>query len=222
MQTESRLRGGSLFLVTRHHGASVSSEHQRDADIKGIRISEGYSSHANQKSGVAPRHPAPCVAQSTGANIMQHFRIKGLPAEPFAPLFDMPDWALEKHGAVRRIADGPRPCRISLTDAKPGDELILVNYEHHAVASPYRMRFAIYVRRGEETFDAVDEVPEQLRTRTLAVRGFDAGGVMTGWELIEGGKLEEAIERQFADPRASYLHVHFAAPGCYAARIERA
>jgi hypothetical protein len=36
---------------------------------------------------------------------MQHFRIQGLPAEPFAPLFDMPDWALEKHGAVRRIAD---------------------------------------------------------------------------------------------------------------------
>jgi hypothetical protein len=42
-------------------------------------------------------------------DIMQHFRIRGLPAEPFAPLFDMPDWALAKHGAVRRIADGPRP-----------------------------------------------------------------------------------------------------------------
>jgi hypothetical protein len=84
------------------------------------------------------------------------------------------------------------------------------------------MRFAIYVRKGEQTFDAVDEVPEQLRTRTLAVRGFDAGGMMTGWELIDGGKLEEAIERQFTEPRAAYLHAHFAAPGCYAARIERA
>jgi hypothetical protein len=154
---------------------------------------------------------------------MQHFRIKGLPAEPFAPLFAMPDWALEKHGAMRRIADkAGYPCRISLTDSKPGDELILTNYEHHAVASPYRMRFAIYVRKGEQTFDAVDEVPVQLRTRTLAVRGFDAGGMMTGWELIDGGKLEDAIERLFGEPRAAYLHVHFAAPGCYAARIERA
>jgi len=154
---------------------------------------------------------------------MQHFRIRGLPVEPFAPLFAMPDWALEKHGAVRRIADkAGYPCRISLTDAAAGDELLLVNYEHHAVASPYRMRFAIYVRKGEETFDAVDEVPEQLRKRTLAVRGFDAGGMMTGWELTDGIKLEDAIERQFADPRTSYLHVHFAAPGCYAARIERA
>jgi hypothetical protein len=156
---------------------------------------------------------------------MQHFRIKGLPAETFAPLFAMPDWALEKQGAVRRIADAREPgypCRVSLTDSKPGDELILTNYEHHAVASPYRMRFAIYVRKGEQTFDAVDEVPAQLRTRTLAVRGFDAGGMMTAWELIDGGKLEEVIERLFADPRAAYLHVHFAAPGCYAARIERA
>jgi len=39
---------------------------------------------------------------------------------------------------------------------------------------------------------------------------------------FHGGKLEEATEGEFADPRAAYLHVHFAAPGCYAARIERA
>ncbi len=151
-----------------------------------------------------------------------HFRIQGLPAENFAPLFALSDDELTEHGAVRQIADGPRPCRISLTDAKPGDELILVNYEHHAVASPYRMRFAIYVRADEATFDAIDEVPEQLRKRTLAVRAFDANAMMLGWELIEGVKLEEAIERLLADPRAAYLHVHFAAPGCYAARVERA
>ncbi len=151
-----------------------------------------------------------------------HFRIQGLPAKEFAPLFGLSDDELRQHGAVRQIADGPRPCRISLTDAKPGDELILVNYEHHAVASPYRMRFAIYVRAGEETFDAVDAVPEQLRKRMLAVRAFDSKAMMTGWELIDGVKLEEAIERLLADPRAAYLHVHFAAPGCYAARVERA
>ncbi len=150
------------------------------------------------------------------------FRIQGLPAEQFAPLFALSDEELAQRGAVRRIADGPRPCRISLTDAEAGDELILVNYEHHPVASPYRMRFAIYVRRDEKTFDAVDTVPEQLRTRTLAVRGFDAQAMMTGWELTEGAQLEKAIEKLFTDPRTVYLHVHFAAPGCYAARVERA
>ena len=151
-----------------------------------------------------------------------HFRIQGLPAEQFAPLFTLTDEELAQRGAVRRVADGPRPCRISLTDAKPGDELILVNYEHHPVASPYRMRFAIYVRRDEKTFDAVNTVPEQLCTRTLAVRGFDAQAMMTGWELTEGAQLEKVIEKLFTDPRTAYLHVHFAAPGCYAARVERA
>jgi hypothetical protein len=150
------------------------------------------------------------------------FRIQGLPAEKFSHLFTLSDEELAQAGAVRRVADGPRPCRVSLTDAQAGDELILVNYEHHAVASPYRMRFAIYVRRGEETFDAVDTVPEQLRKRILAVRAFDGDAMMVGWELVDGNELEGAIERLFADSRAVYLHVHFAALGCYAARVARA
>jgi hypothetical protein len=150
------------------------------------------------------------------------FRIIGLPAEPFAGLFALSDQDLKARGAVRRIADGRYPCRISLTDAEPGDELLLVNHEHHSVGSPYRMRFAIYVRQGEEQYDAVDRVPEQLRRRMLAVRAFDADAMMVGHELLEGQRIEQAIERLFADPAAAYLHVHFASPGCYAARVERA
>ena len=150
-----------------------------------------------------------------------NFRIRGLEARQFDHLFTLSDAELAEHGAVRRIADGPRPCRISLSDANPGDELILVNYEHHAVSSPYRMRFAIYIRRGEETFDAIGKVPDQLRKRTLAVRGFDASGMMTGWEIVEGTNVKAAIERQFANAEAEYLHIHFAAPGCYAARVDR-
>jgi hypothetical protein len=153
------------------------------------------------------------------------FRITGLPAERFAHLFALPDQELAARGVVRRVADDRNPgypCRISLTDAQPGDELILVNYEHHAVDSPYRMRFAIFVREDEETYDKVDEVPEQLRLRTLAARAFDADAMMVGCELVDGRDLETVIARLLAEPRAAYLHVHFAAAGCYAARIERA
>jgi hypothetical protein len=154
-----------------------------------------------------------------------NFRITGLPADRFSHLFAMSDEDLAAHGAVRTIADERTPgypCRVSLTDSSPGDELVLVNYEHHQVDSPYRMRFAIYVRKGEETYDEVDQVPEQLRNRTLAVRGFDTNAMMVGWELIDGRKLGAAIERLFANRAVAYLHVHFAAPGCYAARVERA
>ena len=154
-----------------------------------------------------------------------NFRITGLPAERFEHLFALSDSALAEHAAVRQIADARTPgapCRVSLTDARPGDELLLVNYEHHPVDSPYRMRFAIYVRKGEQTYDKVGEVPEQLRIRTLAVRAFDPNAMMVGWELVDGCELEGAVERLFADPRAAYLHAHYAAPGCYAARIDRA
>jgi Protein of unknown function (DUF1203) len=153
------------------------------------------------------------------------FRIRGLPAEEFRHLFAMTDEGLAEHGAVRRTADDRQPgypCRVSLTDSKPGDELILVNYEHLPVDSPYRMRFAIFVREGDETYDKVDEIPAQLRPRTLALRAFDVKGMMTGFQLIEGSELETAIEKQFRNPEAEYLHVHFAAPGCYAARVDRA
>ena len=153
------------------------------------------------------------------------FRITGLPAEDFAPLFDLSDAELAARGAVRRIAEQRSPgtpCRISLTDAQAGEELLLVNYEHHPVDSPYRMRFAVFVRRGEERYDAIDQVPEQLRLRTLAVRSFDKDAMMVDRELVDGRELEGAIARLFADTRAAYLHVHFAAPGCYAARVERA
>jgi len=83
------------------------------------------------------------------------------------------------------------------------------------------MRFAIFVRKGEETYDAVDQVPEQLRTRMLALRAFDAKAMLVAYDLVDGRELEAAIERQLADPEAAYLHAHFAAPGCFAARIER-
>ena len=153
------------------------------------------------------------------------FRIKGLAAEQFDHLFALPDGELAKHHAIRRVADDRNPgypCRVSLTDSEPGDELVLVNYEHLPVDSPYRMRFAIFVRKGDRTFDEIDHVPEQLRKRTLAVRAFDSKGMMVGFELTDGREIEQAIGKLFTDPKADYLHVHFAAPGCYAARVERA
>ena len=151
------------------------------------------------------------------------FRIVGLPAAPFADLFSLSDDDLRARRAVRRVADAKPgfPCRISLTDAAPGESVVLVHYEHQPADSPYRASHAIYVRAGETTYDGVDTVPETLRSRLLSVRAFDAEGMLTGADVVEGCELEGLIDRLFADPRAAYLHVHFARPGCYAARIER-
>jgi len=152
------------------------------------------------------------------------FRVTGLPAEQFAGLFPLSDQELAARGAVRRIADAKPgyPCRVSLTDAEPGQEVILTHFEHHPVDSPFRASHAIYVRKGEETYEAVDQVPEQLRLRLLSVRAFDEKGMLVGADVVDGKQLEGVIDRLFEDDRADYLHVHYAKPGCYAARIERA
>jgi len=152
------------------------------------------------------------------------FRISGLNAAPFAALFSMSDRQLAECGAVRRVAASKPgfPCRISLTDAEVGDEVILVHYEHHAVASPFRASHAIYVRSGEQQYDAVDSVPPMLRSRLLSVRAFDADGMLADADVTDGTGLEALIERLFADTPTQYLHIHFARPGCYAARVDRA
>ena len=150
------------------------------------------------------------------------FRIVGLPADEFAHLFELSDTELDAVGGVRRTADGNYPCRVSLTDSKPGEELVLVNYEHHPVDSPYRMRFAIFVREGDKTYDRVNEVPEQLRKRMLAVRSFDASGMMVENRLVDGQQVEPVIEKLLAPANVDYLHIHFASPGCYAAKVVRA
>ena len=151
-----------------------------------------------------------------------NYRILGLPAANFTHLFKMSDAELADVGAVRRIADGNYPCRVSLTDSQAGEELLLVNYEHHAVASPYRMRFAIFVREGDQTYDRVNEIPAQFLNRKLAVRSFDEGGMMVANQLVDGGDIEPVIEKLFAPSNVDYLHVHYASAGCYAARVERA
>ncbi|HSE11640.1 MAG TPA: DUF1203 domain-containing protein [Rudaea sp.] len=152
------------------------------------------------------------------------FRITGLPYATFANLFTLTDEQLAGRGAVRRIAATKPgfPCRISLTDAEVGDEVILVHHEHHAVASPFRASHAIYVRKDEQQYDAVDRVPPMLRSRLLSVRAFDDAGMLVDADVVDGTALESLIERQLADAQANYLHIHFARPGCYAARVERA
>jgi Protein of unknown function (DUF1203) len=153
-----------------------------------------------------------------------HFTAHGLSPEPFQALFELSDEELATRRAKRVVADSKPgfPCRISLQDAEPGDEVILTNFIHLPSESPYRSTHAVYVRRAATTAASYsDSVPEMLRSRLLSVRAFDAKDMLVGADVIEGDRVEEVIARFFEDPAVQFLHVHFAKPGCYACRIDR-
>jgi hypothetical protein len=153
------------------------------------------------------------------------FRITGIDPALYRDYFALDDRALARRFAQRRIVEAKpgAPCRVSLEDAEPGEEVLLVNHEHLPVDSPYRSRHAIYVRAAAtRAYDRVNEVPPALATRLLAVRAFDARHMMIDCDLSEGPGIAPLIRRLLGLPGAAYLHVHFARAGCFAARVVRA
>lgn len=152
------------------------------------------------------------------------FVVTGLAPEPFMPLFGADDAALAAAGAIRFTVDAKPgfPCRISLEDAEPGETVLLLNHEHQAADTPYRARHAIYVREGAAQAARYEsEMPPALLSRLLAIRAYDAGGMMIDADIVEGREAIPLIERLLADPRAAYLQAHNARRGCFAARIDR-
>ena len=151
------------------------------------------------------------------------YSIQGLSPEPFAPLFALDDSELAVINARRVTATADRgfPCRVSLEDAKAGEALILLHHTSHDVETPYRSAYAIYVRPGVEAATYRDELPPVFEGRPLALRAFDAEGMLQTARLAGPGEADGAIRDLFADDAISYIDAHNAAYGCFAARIER-
>jgi hypothetical protein len=152
------------------------------------------------------------------------YRIEGLAPAAFESLFGMMDGELAAANAMRVTADSPSgfPCRVSLEDAVPGEELVLLNYVSHDVAGPFRTAYGIYVRkdaRAAARFE--DEAPVYLDRRTLGLRGFGADGLLKDALLAMPGEADAGIRALFERPEIATIHAHSAAYGCFLARIER-
>ena len=151
------------------------------------------------------------------------YRIEGLAPDAFESLFGMADAELAARNAVRVTADkaGGYPCRVSLRDAAPGEELILLNHVSNDVPTPFRTTYAIYVRKGAEPAAYEDEAPDYLDRRTLSLRGFGADGMLKHGLLAMPGEADARIRDLFASDEIATIHAHSAAYGCFLARIER-
>jgi hypothetical protein len=151
------------------------------------------------------------------------YRIEGLAQKAFESLFGLMDGELAGRKAVRVVADGPGyPCRVSLREAAPGEELVLLNHVSHDVAGPFRTAYAIYVRKDADAAACfTDETPPLFATRTLGLRGFGANGMLKGALLAMPGEADAKIRALLERPEIATIHAHSVAYGCFLARIER-
>ncbi|MEZ6001650.1 DUF1203 domain-containing protein [Hyphomonas sp.] len=152
------------------------------------------------------------------------FQIRPLPANAFKDLSTLCEDELSRRLVQRRVVDSSPgyPCRVSLEDARPGETVFLLNYTHHAAATPFRASHAIYVREGVDSADLPQgEVPDMIRQRIISLRAFDSEGMMVNAEVMNGIDVAAGIRTLFGHPPTEYIHLHFAKQGCYAARVDR-
>jgi hypothetical protein len=113
---------------------------------------------------------------------------------------------------------------VELEDAKVGDTVLLLNYEHQPAETPFRASHAIFVNeKAQATARTVDELPGALAVRdAVSLRAFRDDGMMIDAGFAPQGEVEAGIERFLANPAVAYLHAHTVGWGCYLARIDRA
>lgn len=153
------------------------------------------------------------------------YRIQGLDPVPFKPFFAMDTNALSENRAhiVEAAAPVGFPCRVTLRDADVGERLCLFHYVSHDSENAYRNAYAIYVRENaHEAAVFVDEVPPVFMGRPLALRCFNADGMLCAARLVLPGDDPDAALRDALDNQlVAYIDVHNAAHGCFSARVER-
>jgi len=155
---------------------------------------------------------------------MATFRLVGLEPGLFEPFFALDAAALAATGARRVRADSMPgyPCRISLEDAQPGDELLLLPFEHLGTRSPYRAGGPVYVRAGaRRAVLAPGVLPPYVTRRLMSVRAYDAESMMVAGEVCEGAEAAPLLDRLLADPAVAFIHLHNAGRGCFSCRVER-
>ena len=152
------------------------------------------------------------------------YQIHALDPTPFQPRFSLSDAQLRIHQAEwRTVTNSPGfPCRVTLQDAPVGAQVLLVNHTSVPGPSPYAATHAIFIRPGYAAAQLLPgTIPEMLKRRTLSLRAFTADMDMVAAKVTDGHALHDTLCDLLSNTSVDSVHIHNAAPGCYAACARR-
>lgn len=155
---------------------------------------------------------------------MANFQLHALDAAQFQTWFALDDAALAAQGARRIVVDEAHayPCRISLTDAEPGSQVLLLHYAHHAVRSAYRASGPIFVQYGARSAQtAPGDIPDYLQRRLISLRAYDNKGNLRCAEVAPGTEIAPLLQAWLEQTEIAYVQLHNARYGCYMCEARR-
>ena len=129
---------------------------------------------------------------------------------------------------VYEIAKGGEPCRDVLRVASAGEKLILASYCPFSKVGPYKKYGAIFVLANHS-----DEVVnyEKLPLSTspesnyfggvIVLRAYDDEEYIYDARLVTPLNVEQNIKEIFEHTKVTFIHVRYAAYGCYGLRLDR-
>lgn len=126
----------------------------------------------------------------------------------------------------RRVVDGPGfPCRHCLALGEAGEAMLLGSYDLPRPQGVYWTPSPIFLHeRACPRFAAENRIaPIVLANGIVSVRSYDAAE-MCLYDLggiAEGAAAAPLLERALADPRARWINIHTARPGCLLTAVER-
>jgi hypothetical protein len=119
---------------------------------------------------------------------------------------------------ARVVAVGGESMRCCLRDARPGEELLLFNYQPPVPVSPYREIGAVFAHAV--ACDGPDAegggYPADWRGRPQVLRAYDRRGwIHPNTRVHDGSDPEGAIAEVLADPEVVQVHSRNVAYGCF-------
>jgi hypothetical protein len=124
--------------------------------------------------------------------------------------------------AYTSVGQGDAPCRHCLGLISAGMKQTLFTYDAFAGQEKLPLPGPVYVHAEAcKRYPEDGGYPEALKASTRTLNAYGRGRRLVAQEYVEGGNVDETIERLLGREDVDYIHVRSTTAGCYTFRVER-